>query len=245
MSGAGGNGAAGGREPSLQRGCMMGIVVLFLLAIGLGYMWWRAFNKFNPPTELRAYAFEETFDSLLTAEGGVRDEAKPLDSAEFVFYLGAVDTLWSAWGEFQRVYDSAAAERDPDETFDPMELDEVGVVYWRVPLYARRALVDYLNGEDRSWRDYLTIKKRVVAASGITHREMGDSLIAFMQRLNFEVGDDNDAVPNASFFIEVEEIRDREIDSAERALVAPYRELLLTRGLVGLSGTEEMFYGEE
>ena len=44
---------------------------------------------------------------------------------------------------------------------------------------------------------------------------------------------------------DVERVRTDGIDSTERALVEPHRELLLTRGLPGLIGMEEMFYGEE
>lgn len=245
MSGIGGNVSAGGREPSMKRGCMMGMIVLFLLASGLAYMLWRAYNRFNPPEELRAYAFGDTFDSLVISDAPARNDAKRLDSAELLFYLGAIDTVWNAWSEFERVYDSAYAERDPEEPFDPMDLDEVGIIFWRVPLYARRGLVDHLNGSGRSWEEYLSIKERVIAATDITHREVGDSIRSFLSRRNFDLDDEGLELPNAKLFVRAEELRASSIDSTERALVAPYRDLLVTRGLHTLSGMEEAFYGGE
>ena len=231
-------GVQGGREPSMKRGCAMGMVVLALLASGLVYMLWRAYNRFNPPEELRAYAFGQTFDSLITSTAPARSDAEPLDSAELRFYLDAIDTVWNAWMEFERVYDSAYAEHDPEEPFDPMDLDEVGVIFWRVPLYARRGLAGHLNSSGRSWEEYLSIKERVIAATDITHREVGDSIRSFLRRRNFEVGEEGLDLPNEKLFARAEQLRASAIDSTERALVAPYRDLLVTRGLHTLSGME-------
>lgn len=245
MSGGTGAGGGGGREPSFRRGCLMGMIVLTLLASGIGYMIWRAFNRFNPPEELRPYAFGNTFDSLVISDAPAREDSHPLDSAELHFYLGAIDTVWNAWSEFERVYDSAYAERDPEEPFDPMDLDEVGIIFWRIPLYARRGLVDHLNASDRSWAEYLSIKERVIAATDITHREVGDSIRSFLHQRNFNLDEGELELPNQKLFTRAEKLRASAIDSTERTLVAPYRDLLVTRGLHTLSGMEEAFYGEE
>ena len=243
-------GVQGGREPSMKRGCMTGMVILLLLILGLMYMVMRVIGRYTPPEELRPYAYRESFEALLTSNSLPPNESRPLDSADLIFYLGAVDTIWNAWSEFERIYDSARAEADPDESFSPMDLDEAGIAHIRFPLHARRGLVDHFNSADRSWAEYLIIKKRVVAASGIGYPEVEDSLLSLMQRFNIEVVDEEERSQTGgdstrAFFAEVERIRAGGIDSIERARVAPYRELLLTRGLPGLIRMEEMFYGEE
>lgn len=235
---------SGGRAPSLQRGCALGIIILFLLVSGLGYMWWQAFNKFNPPEELKQYAYRESLDTILTSKAPAREDSRPLDEKELTFFIGAVDTVWAVWSEFDRVYDSAYAEMEEGEEFDPLEFDEVGTLFWRVPLLARRGLIDHLNKSDRSWDEYIGIKQRVVAAAGIGQREATDSLHALMRRHKLTVAEEGAALPNNALFQRALELRPL-LDSAEKAMVAPYREDLLSRGVHLLVGTDEAFYGEE
>ncbi len=244
QNGAGAAAESGGRAPSLQRGCAMGIIVLFLLVSGLGYMWWQAFNKFNPPEELKAYAYRASLDTILDSKAPARDDATPLDEEELAFFLGAVDTVWSVWSEFDRVYDSAYAETGPGEEFDPLEFDEVGTLFWRVPLLTRRGLIDHLNRSNRSWEQYIGIKQRVVAAANIGQQEATDTLHALMRRHRLSVAEEGVDLPNDQLFQRALELRPL-LDSAEKAMVAPYRETLLNKGVHLLVGTDEAFYGEE
>ena len=223
----------------------MGIILGFLLLTGLGYMVWQAISKYNPPDELAAYAFRSSYDSLILSNNPARDDAEPLNQGELDFYLGAVDTVWSAWEEFTVVFDSAYADAEEDEEFDPLTFDEVGTVFWHVPLLARRGLVEHLNDNGRSWEEYLSIKQRVVAASDIEHNEAIDSLRSLMRRYRFDMSDKGAAeVPNEELFKRVAELRALGIDSTEQALVAPHRETILTHGVHTLVGTDESFYVE-
>ena len=234
----------GGRAPSLQRGCALGIIVLFLLVSGLGYMWWQAYNKFNPPAELREYAYRASLDSIVDSKAPARSDSAPLDAEEILFFMGAVDTVWSVWSEFDRVYDSAYAETGADEEFDPLEFDEVGTLFWRIPLLTRRGLIDHLNKSNRSWEEYIGIKQRVVAAADISQREATDSLHALMRRYHLAVAEEGAPMPNDDLFRRTLELRPL-LDSTEKAMAAPLREDILRRGVQLLVGTDEAFYGEE
>jgi hypothetical protein len=80
----------------------------------------------------------------------------------------------------------------------------------------------------------------VIAASGITHKEMTDEVISFFQRNNFERGDETTPLARP-LFDEVEKMRADGIDSVERALVAPHRAALLGKGIHSLVDYEESF----
>ena len=233
----------------------MGLVVGFLLLLGLGFMWWQAFSKFNPPEELRPYAYREGYVALLDASEGVLPSISQeldsadlrLDSLDLHFFLGAVDSVDAAWGRFAAIYEAAKGTGgiDPNEPFDPMELDSIGIEFHRVSFYARQNLVGHLNDAGLSWNDYIGIKARVVAASGITPDELRDSLHQFMEDFGMDVDREATDLPNPQLFARADSLRDAgAIDSSAIALVVPHRSYLLGPGIHTLIGTDEAFYGE-
>ena len=233
-------------QPNLRRGCLMGMVLLILMASGFIYWWFQVYSKFNPPEELQPYATRESAMALIQSSNPAPGEGKRLTEEDVAFYLNSFDSLNAGWRIFQSAWDSTMATRKPDddEKFDPLDLDDLGVIFFRTNLYARRALINYLNEKKRSWDEYQWAKRRVVAASGITQQEFTDTLRNFMIRHNFNLEEENQPLASENLFADVREIQSAGIDSTERALVAPYRTILLSEGLHSLAQTEEQFYGE-
>ena len=240
---------SGGAGPVARRGCLTGVLVFSLIALGFGSYWLYVYNKFNPPEELKPYATRESTMEFITSKNPAPGSGQRLTEEDLQFYLDSFDSLNSGWRVFEIAWDSAKAARDPgdDEKFDPLELDDVGVIFFQTNLYARRSLINYLNQRQKSWDEYMWAKRRTIAASGITQQEFTDTLRNFMKRNDFNLQDEEgEEVQLASqdLFKEVREIRQGGVDSTEQALVAPYRTTLLIKGIHSLTQTEEQFYGE-
>ena len=248
MSGIGPQNGVPGDTTRMKRGCLTGMLILCLLATGLIYMFMQARNAWEQPAELKPYMTKEAFLPLLSDAAPTPPPTARLTADDVAFYVGAIDSIDAGWRGFSRPYDSLRAVQSEHGgtpvLFDPMELNDLGKLFFRVPLFSRRALVPYLNRHGRSWEEYRWTKRRVIAASGITRQEASDTVHAFMTRIGFDLGDERRSIA-PELFDEVERVRAGGIDSAEQALVAPHRTLLLTKGIHSLTDTEEMFYGEE
>ena len=237
---------SGANQPNLRRGCLMGLVILALFASGFMYWWFQVYSKFNPPEELKPYATRESSLSLIKSKAPAPDQSKRLTQEDIDFYVNSFDSLNSGWRIFDAAWDSTMVTRSPDndEKFDPLDLDDLGVLFFRTNLYARQSLINYLNLLNRSWDEYQWTKRRVIAASGITQEEFTDTLRNFMVRHNFNIETENRQLASEDLFSKVREIQSGGIDSTEQALVAPFRTKLLTDGMHSLTQIEEQFYGE-
>ncbi|MCE2502808.1 MAG: hypothetical protein J4G05_01935 [Chlorobi bacterium] len=235
-------------EPNLRRGCLMGLIVLVLLGSGLFYMWWQVYSKLVPPEELKPYATRESTMELIKSKAPAPGPDARLTESDVEFYIDALDSINVGWDIFKVAWDSMMATRNPDDDFmfDPLELDELGVLFFQMNLHARHSLINYLNQEGKSWDEYLWVKRRVIVASDISQSELTDTLRAFIERYAFEVEEEEkNRLASPDLFGLVEEIRRQGVDSIERAFVKPYRDTLLTHGLHSLTQAEEMFYGEK
>ena len=235
-------------EPNLRRGCFFGLIVLVLLGSGMIYMLWQVNSKFIPPEELKPYATRESTMELIKSKALAPGDDARLTESDLQFYINSLDSINTGWGVFEAAWDSTTATLDTKEnyTFDPLELDELGVLFFQMNHYARRSLVNFLNSEGKSWDEYMWAKRRVLAASDVSQKELADTLRLFMERYAFEVEEDNmDQMVSPDLFRDIEEIRKKGLDSAEIAMVKPYRDTLLMRGIHSLTQAEEMFYGED
>ena len=248
MSGIGPQNGVPGDTTRMKRGCLTGMLILCMLITGLTYMTYQAYNAVQPPTELKPYMRSTTFLPFLTTKTPAPPATARLTARDVAFYIGALDSIDAGWRHFSVPYDSARAAQSQQgkkpEAFNAMDVDELGKIYWTTHLHMRRSLVPYLNLHGRSWEEYRWTKRRVIAASDITREEVADTARSFMKRLGFDMGDEPEVFAS-TLFDEVEKMRATGIDSAERALVAPHRAVLLTKGIHSLTETEEMFAEEE
>lgn len=226
-----------------RRGCMLGLVIGMVMVSGFAYMAVMTLRDMLPPDELQPYASQEETVKLVQSKTPPPGPDARLNEENVRFYLGAFDSVNAKWNAATVRIDSAV--KATGEKIDLIRSEDEFREMIHLPLYARQSLVNYLNVQGKSWEEYLWAKKRVVAASGITQADAFASFRALYGKY-FELEDEQKSVEQIrqgsnNFYKEVEDIRKRGIDSAERALVAPYRDTLLQKGLHSLMEIETMF----
>ncbi len=236
--------AAGGENsPFMRRGCLIGLVLLTVMVSGLGYMFVTTLSEILPPSELRPYAtLEETLKMVHSSAVAPGSEAR-LTETEVQFYLTALDSVNAPWEQLLPTIKEAVEQSG--EQVDIIRSMEEFKEMIHLPFYARRGLVNYLNVQGKSWDQYLWAKARVIAASGITQQEAHTVLHDLYSQ--YFVLEEQATVLDAiregsdSFYQRVDSLRKGSIDSTEIALVEPYRDVLLGKGLHSLVGIETMF----
>lgn len=226
-----------------RRGCTLGIVLGLVMISGLAYMAVLTLKDMLPPDELQPYASKEETLKLVQSKAAAPGPGARLSEESVRFYIGAFDSLNVQWNQLAVRIDSTV--KATGEKVDLIRSEDEFKEMIHLPLYARRGLVNYLNARGKSWDEYLWAKKRVVAASGITQ---ADAFASFRKLYGeyFVLEEEDKAMAQIrqganDFYNDVEAMRKQGIDSAETALVAPYRDTLLREGLHSLMEIETMF----
>lgn len=239
------NGAAGDapEKPVMRRGCILGLILTTVMISGLAYMFVTTVTDMLPPEELRPYSSEEGTREKIVSDAPAPGGDARLSEADLQFYLGALNTIDKPWqdlrGRFDSVVGADSQKIDLIRAFDEFKQ------MIHLPFYSRRALVDYLNTQRVSWDQYLWTKGRIVAASGITQEEAHKALRDLYGEY-FLLEEEEKAMTairegSDQFYSRVDSIRTAGVDSSEIALVRPYHDTLLTKGLHSLMGIETMF----
>lgn len=247
MSGNGpsmnGSGAGEGNTPIVRRGCLIGIVLLTVMVSGLGYLFISTLSDMLPPEELRAYTELESTLELVHSKASEPGAGTKLNEADVQFYLNALDSVNAPWEQLLPAL-SAEVEKN-GEKIDIIRSMEQFKEMIHLPFYSRRALVNYLNREGKSWDEYLWTKARVLAAAGITQEDAQSALRTLYS--DYFVLEEQEEVMQTihagsdSFYQKVDSLRKAGIDSTETALATPYRDVLLNKGVHSLVGIETMF----
>ena len=238
-----GSGAGEGGPPVVRRGCLIGVILLTVMVSGLGYMFISTLSEMMPPEELRPYAELESTLELVHSKAPAPGAGAQLNEDDVRFYLNALDSVNAPWEQLQPAI-SAEVEKSGEKIDIIRSMEEFKEMV-HLPFYSRRALVNYLNREGKSWDEYLWAKTRVVAAAGITQQDAQNALRALYDKY-FVLEQQEDVMQTIhegsdGFYQKVDSLQKAGMDSAETALVMPYREVLFDKGLHSLVGIEMMF----
>lgn len=225
----------------MRTGCIVAALVL-LIAIGIaGYFGYQMINEsFNIPEELEAYADPGLMRMRLKSTTPAPPDTAHLTPERVAQFIGALDSLGSGWQGLAIMLDSLQSDDNGESKVTIWTSPAIIQQMMHTPLAMRRALVSYLNNNNISWAEYIWLKEHTIAASGITLHETDSSLNAVVSthtKLN-----STDLIPTQSkestsnFFNRIEQLRKSgAIDSSDIALVAPYRQALLSKGLPALA----------
>lgn len=225
----------------MRTGCIVAAMVL-MIAIGIaGYFGYQMLDQsFDIPEQLEAYNNPELMRSLVHSKAPAPPDTAHLTAEQVQKFIGALDSLGSGWQGLAVLLDSIQSAENTGNEFSIWDSPALISQMMQTPLNMRRALVTYLNEHNISWAEYVWLKERTVAASGITMRETDSSLNAVVDH-HIKLGNP-DMISTKSketasdFFQRIETLRTSgAIDSSDIALVAPYRETLLSKGLPALA----------
>jgi len=230
----------------MRKGC--GIITLLIticIAAGGYYAYRYLRGVFEVPHELAAYDDEASMLALITSTAPPPGASEHLTPERVQLFIGAVDPVAAGWRGLLTALDSMHLGADGDSTeINFMTTPTVIHEIIRLPLVTRRGLVEYLNAKNLSLQEYTWLKERTVAASGITLREYDSALHGTLQRYisSKNVANIRNAHDSKLFFDRVEELRSSgAVDSSDMALAAPYRSVLLDKGLPVLLNIENDF----
>lgn len=227
----------------MRTGCIVAAIVLVVVIGIAGFFGYQMINEsFDIPEQLEAYNDPELMRSLVKSKAPAPPDTAHLTQERVQKFMGALDSLGSGWQGLALLIDSLQSEKG-QEQFSIWSSPALINQMMQTPLTMRRALVNYLNLHNISWEEYVWLKERTIAASGITLRETDSSLNAVVSA-HFKMGTPDMITTKSKetatdFFHRVEALRmSGAVDSSDIALVAPYRETLLSKGLPALAGIE-------
>ena len=238
------NGQVGEKPaPVMRRGCILGFILFSVMVSGLGYMFISTLSDVMPPEELQPYTSLEETLKLVHSSTAAPGPGKRLTQENVEFFINGLDSVNASWEQLEPAL--AAQVEKSNEKIDIIRSYEEFKEMIHLPFYTRQGLVNYLNLEGKSWDEYLWAKARIVAASGITQEE-AHTVLRSLYSTYFILEDQQNVLETIrdgsdSFYTRVDSLRENGVDSTEIALVAPYRDVLLSKGLHSLMGVETMF----
>lgn len=227
----------------MRKGCVFAVVLLVIVLTAGGYIGYTMLVKnFAVPEELARYGEYESMMKLIRSTAPPPSDSAHLTPERVELFIGALDPLNAGWHELRDALDSLGGENHDHEALDIWKGPAMFREIFRLPLLTRRAMVDYLNSHNLSMAEYIWLKERTVAASGLTYKDFAG---AFRDSLNRSLPMQDSLFLGGNegateFFGRVEELRrSNVIDSADIALVAPYRDAILSRGTGVLLSMEQ------
>jgi|GEM_PF-2505929 len=227
----------------MRTGCIVTAIVLVILIGVAGYIGYRMMgDSLDIPEDLKAYTDRETMMAEIRSTRPAPPDTTHLTAGQVEVFVGALDSLATGWNKLAYTLDSV---RTADSGAGSLSLWTTPALLKQIiqlPLVTRRAIVSYLNDHDLSWAEYIWLKERTIAASGITPNETDSALSAILQQhLDSDEQDafKTDKMEETALFTRVAKLRaSGVIDSSDVALVAPYRRTILDRGIPTLIGIE-------
>lgn len=226
----------------MNRGCSIGLMIALVIAGVVGYIGYRFANQFAElPEEIAPYQHLDSVRSMVASAAPRPSDSARLTEAWVSPLLAAADASNAIVGQ---IASNIAALKKEDGGFIKNFGAGMNLVKEArlIPLLVRRGVVQILNQQNRSWAEYDWAKERAIAAAGITRSNVDSAAQALFHAT---LGDTTDAqirVPDGAvgdFYRRTDSLRaSGAIDSAEFALMRPYRQLLLDRGVLLLLGIE-------
>ncbi|MDB5033413.1 MAG: hypothetical protein JWQ98_654 [Chlorobi bacterium] len=229
----------------MRKGCIIFTVLLVLIIAGAGFAGYRYLrNSLDISPDLKFYSNKDSVLGKIRNHAPAPGRNEHLTRQQVTLFIGALDSAASGWRDLRAAIDSLHIRSGKDSSgmniwASPKLVREIILA----PLVTRRAIVGYLNRNNLSWEEYIWIKERTVAAADINEGDL-DSAETAVMRSHFRLyGNGADVKRKLShsddFFRNVAQIRNGSlINDHDRELAAPYREVLLSRGLPALMGTE-------
>lgn len=219
----------------MRKGCVFSATLLVILIAVGGYFGYTLIRQnFDLPDDLAPYAEADSLAEFIHSREPAPPDTAHLTAERVALFIGAFDSLNTGWYSLNRTFDSLGIRNTKGKQLDLWKSPDMLREIIKLPFVTRKGLASYLNARDLSLAEYVWLKERVVAASGITHDEIG---AIFRDSLNryIPVPDSspmNSGVRISAFFERVEALRrSSAIDSADVALVAPYRQTIISKGL--------------
>lgn len=237
----------------MRRGCVIFTVILALLIAVVGYFGYTWISDaIGVPEDLQPYEESAAALTLVKSKAPAPLEGTKLTERQVGLYIQGLDSVDLGLRILLASVDSIGL-RNPakgDSAVNVWKAPGLVRAARLIPLLTRRALVNFLNAHNLSLAEYEWIKRRTIAASGITQNDV-DSLL-------------NDAMPPSSaawrivkgaeakspqsysgtpdrFFREIDSLRSANaIDSTEIAVAHPHRTTILRKGLASLVGLESL-----
>ncbi len=219
----------------MRQGCVIAATLLVLLiGIGgyVGYTMLR--DNFEVPEELAPYAISKPIRQLVHSNAAAPPDTAHLTPERIEMFIGVFDSLNTGWHNLSRVFDSLDTPDLESRRWDLWKSPIIIREAIALPLRMRKGLVAYLNSRNLSLAEYVWLKERTTAASGITYQEaaavLRDSLHRYLPVPDSSPIDAGKQL--TAFFKRVEQIRSSGmIDSSDIALAAPYRQHILRNGI--------------
>ncbi|MEP7219412.1 MAG: hypothetical protein ABI876_10870 [Bacteroidota bacterium] len=229
----------------MRKGCIIFTVLLVVLIAGAGFAGYHYLkNSLGISADLKAYANKDSVLGKLRSHAPAPGRNEHLTKQQVALFIGALDSAATGWRNLRAAIDSFRIGTGTGKDSSEMNISASpklvrGIIL--APLVTRRAIVNYLNNNNLSWEQYLWIKERTVAAADINAGDLDSAETAVARAHLHGKGPDIKGKLSRSddFFRKVEQIRNNGLlNDHDRELAAPYRDLLLSRGLPTLMGTE-------
>lgn len=233
----------------MNRGCIISAVVVALIVGIAGYYAYdRLKGVLEMPPELLPYGRVDSMQTRIASQAPTPPPGTHLTADQVRFFVGALDSVNLGWVVMERGLDSINFRNGVKDSgkidlwASPFFLQQ----FMQMPLIARRALVAHLNANHISWNEYLWIKDHVIGASGIGKNDVDSVFTVRIHEYFSEADTTRTSVGRDSmnvFFGRIEALRSSGvIDSSEIALVVPYRNTILDKGMLTLLGLETNFH---
>jgi hypothetical protein len=213
-----------------------GWVVLAVVLIGglaaSGYFVISFFSFVKLPSELKRFDNADSAWTALTVPQRTPPDSARLDTRLVKIYIASLDSATAGFDASARAH-HAFNDRFERRHIEIGDVQSTGATeFQRIPRQ-RRALIEFLNGNDLSREEYVWLKIRVLAAAGISATVADSAIEAWwvssygpdaMRGEGMKYAPDDDGFDE--LFQRVDAIHES-IDSAEILLVQPYRARLL------------------
>jgi hypothetical protein len=144
----------------------------------IGYFGYRAIKEtLTLPEELAPYESRAAALKLIRSAAPAPGPEARLTARQVELFIGMLDSINIGSDNLEPALDALHLDTNGRGKSKPNILAVPGVVHQALMMapLTRRAIVNYLNNNGLSWEEYLWIKERVLAASGITRAEADSS----------------------------------------------------------------------
>lgn len=225
----------------MRKGCIITVAILGLVLMAAAYGIWRLSSTvMDVPDDLVPFKDGETALALITSTTPAPTDSARLTAEDVALYIRGLDSVSAGWRPIKTILDSLVRAGDFGiKDSNSSILTNLDLMHEMVLFIPRTnaGIVHYLNEHGLSADRYSWIRRRVIAASGISvdevNRRVDDSLFKPMRQIVAQRGPDDTFTPIYP------------ADSTEVALVAPVRDRLLREGLMSLAHVESFLFSKK
>lgn len=214
----------------MRKGCIITVAILGLLLMGIAYGVYRlSTTVMDVPEYLEPFKDGEKALAMIRSKAPAPPDSARLTPEDVDLYMRGLDSVSAGWRPLRRMLDSLVRSGDFSTTDTGLSMLKNLDLLHEFILFIPRTnagLVHYLNSNGISAARYGWLRRRIIAASGITRETVrqrsADSLINTLDVLLDSKATDEAYSPSYP------------PDSTEKALVEPVRERILREGFMSL-----------